>query len=405
MLAAGQSISSDLSLPAVLQRIVEVAREVAGARYAALGVVGPDGGLQEFLQVGMDPTTVQAVGHLPEGRGLLGALVAEPRAVRLPDLEQDPRAVGFPPGHPRMHSFLGVPLRSRNAAFGMLYLADRLGGGEFTQDDEDMVLALATSAGVAIENARLYEEARAQHAWLRAAHDVDQVLLAGEADDLEVLRRIATSVRELAGAEVVVVVLPSATLPLELEVVAAVGAGARDLAGLRCRGRRNLAWRAISTGRAVRGRPGAGFGAYLPTPVPMASSMALPMKGEKGVRGAVVAGRATSSRFSASELDLAESFARRAAIALELADARLARQRLDLLEERSRIAHDLHDHVIQRLFATGLSMQGVVMSLPEGDLRVRTSTAIDQLDETIDRIQTTITTLRDPQVRQEQTRS
>src|SRR3954451_4156438 len=219
LLDAGRSIAGDLSLSSVLQRVVEAAQDVADARYAALGVVGPDGSLEQFLHVGMDPDAVRAVGRLPDAQGLLGVLGSDPRPLRLAQLTQDPRAAGFPPGHPPMTSLLGVPVRTRSTVFGALYLADRRGGGAFSEEDEQLVLALAATAGVAIENARLYEEAQVRQDWLRAAGEVDQVLLAADVDDREALRRVATSVQRLTKADVVVVVLPSATTVDQLEVV------------------------------------------------------------------------------------------------------------------------------------------------------------------------------------------
>ena len=296
-----------------------------------------------------------------------------------------------------MTSFLGVPIRTRSTVFGTLYLADRRSGGEFTDEDEELVLALAATAGIAIENARLYEEAQARQEWLRAAGEVVQVLLAADLDDLQALGRIAGVVQRLTRADVVVVALPSTTTPDELELVVAVGAGAPLLTGLRCAADGSLAGRAIGSGRAVRSGAGAqeGLDEQLRDVVPLTELMAVPMTGDTGARGAVVAGRLTAPPFTDAELDMAETFGRQAALALELADTRAAQQRLDLLEERGRLAHELHDQVIQRLFATGLGLQGVALCLPPGDLQTRTSAAIDDLDETIGRIQATIDALRE----------
>ena len=158
LLTANRSIVQELSLPAVLHRIVGTARDVANARYAALGVIGADGLLEQFLHVGVDHKTVQAIGELPKGRGVLGALIEDPQPIRLTRIADDPRSSGFPDGHPPMTTFLGVPIRSRDSVFGNLYLADRIDGGPFTAEDEELVLALAATAGIAIENARLYEE-------------------------------------------------------------------------------------------------------------------------------------------------------------------------------------------------------------------------------------------------------
>jgi two-component system, NarL family, sensor histidine kinase DevS len=396
LVAANRSIVSELSLSGVLRRIVGAAREVVDAQYAALGVLGSGGTLEQFLHVGMDAASVLAVGPLPQGRGLLGALLADPRPVRLERLDQDPRSVGFPEGHPVMTSFLGVPVRTRNAVFGSLYLTNRGGGEAFTEEDEELVLALAASAGTAIENARLYEQAQQRQQWLQAVAEVDEVLLKSHLGEPEVLPRIAAGVQRLTGADVVVVVLPSATEPEELVVVAAAGATARLLSGRRWVRTRSVAGRALELGRGVRVDADRGLDPELQAVVPLARLMAVPMTGEAGVRGAVVAGRVATTPFTDAELELAGTFSVRAALALELADARAAQQRVNLLEGRGQIAHELHDHVIQRLFATGLSMQSVVMGLPDGELRDRTSTAVDDLDATIVRIQAAISALRDP---------
>lgn len=396
LVAANRSIISERSLSGVLRRIVEAAHEVVDAQYAALGVVGPGGTLEQFLHVGMDAATVRAIGPLPQGRGLLGALLTDPRPLRLERLDRDPRSIGFPAGHPPMTSFLGVPVRTRNAVFGTLYLANRRGGEAFTEEDEELVLALAAAAGTAIENVRLYEQAQARAQWLRAAAAVDEVLLRTDVAEPEALSRIAQGVQRLTAADAVVVLLPNGRGADELVVVAAAGGSAGLLGGLRCARTKSLAGRALEVGHGVRAGADKGLDRELRAVVPLTRLMAVPMTGEVGVRGAVLAGRLAQTPFSDGELALAGTFAVRAALALELADARAARQRLRLLEARGRIAHDLHDHVIQRLFATGLSMQSVVMRLPGGELKERTSEAVDDLDATIARIQSTITALRDP---------
>ena len=208
LLDANRTIVSELSLPAVLRQIVESARETAGARYAALGVIGSDGLLEEFIHVGVDDSTVAAIGDLPKGQGLLGALIEHPEPIRLPHITDDPRSAGFPPGHPPMTTFLGVPIRNRDQVFGNLYLTNRLDGNEFTAEDEELISALAATASIAIENARLYEESRQRQEWLRASGEISRNLLLSEDTDIDTLRRIAVSVKRLAAADVVSVVLP-----------------------------------------------------------------------------------------------------------------------------------------------------------------------------------------------------
>ena len=395
LLAANRVIVSELSLPVVLRRIVDAARDVAQARYAALGVIGPDGALEQFLHSGMDAATVAAVGELPKGRGVLGALIADPQPIRLERIDQDPRSAGFPPGHPPMLSFLGVPIRTPSAVFGNLYLTDRTDGEPFSEEDEELVLALAATAGIAIENARLYEEARVRQEWLRASGEISRTLLADAFDDLEVLRRIASSVRRLATADVVSVVLPSA-VPEQLDVVAAVGTGEAELAGLRYPRENTIAWRAMQENRGIRidGEQRSEFYQHLRSVLPVTCTMALPLNGGSGPRGALVAGR-VAGPFTDGDLDMAETFAGQAALALELADSRLDQQRLSLLEDRDRIAHDLHDHVIQRLFATGLSLQSIAGSVTSEGLSSRLELAVEALDETIRTIRSSIFALQD----------
>jgi hypothetical protein len=243
LLRANQMIIGHAALPVVLQRIVEAARELVGARYAALGVIAPDGHLAEFVHVGMPAETVHRIGHLPQGKGLLGALIEDPRPIRRARIADDPRSSGFPAGHPPMDSFLGVPIRVRNEVFGNLYLSEST-RAEFTAEDEQLVQALAASAAVAIENARLYDVAEKRQEWLRASASISQALILGDAapvsteavpaapnaveDSLEVIARRGG---EIARADVVTVVRPvSDDAGLRVEV--AVGTGTDHLVGL-----------------------------------------------------------------------------------------------------------------------------------------------------------------------------
>jgi signal transduction histidine kinase len=399
LLHANRSIVQELSLPAVLHRIVDTARDVAGARYAALGVIGADGLLEQFLHVGLDDDAVQAIGELPKGRGVLGALIEDPKPIRLTRIADDPRSSGFPDHHPAMTTFLGVPIRSRDAVFGNLYLTDRIDGGPFTAEDEELVLALAATAGVAIENARLYEESRRRQEWLRASGEISRQLLDPEADYSDTLHRITTSVKRLASADVVTLVRPTADDPNQLEVVVATGAAERDLIGLRYPKGDSIAWQAMQQGHGVRleavdQRPDIYL--HLRPYVPVSQAMALPLRGEIGPRGAIVAGRIIPhAPFTDADLDMAETFAGQAAIALELSDARADQQRLGVLEDRDRIARDLHDHVIQRLFAAGLSLQSIAATVDDEAVDQRLARTVEQLDDTIRQIRTTIFALQE----------
>jgi signal transduction histidine kinase len=394
LLDANRTIISQLSLPAVLRQIVQSARETAGARYAALGIIGSDGLLEEFIHVGMDDTTVAAIGDLPKGRGLLGALIEHPEPIRLPHITDDSRSSGFPPGHPPMTTFLGVPIRNRDEVFGNLYLTNRLDGNDFTGEDEELISALAATASIAIENARLYEESRQRQEWLRASGEISRNLLLSEDTDVDTLRRIAVSVKRLAAADIVSVVLPLLRGEGELEVVTAVGVGQEDVTGLRYPPADSIAWRAMQEGHGlivqdVDRQPGVFL--HLRHAAPVTQAMAVPLMGERAARGALIAGRiGRHTIFTAADLDMAETFAGQATIALELADARAAQQRLAALEDHDRIARDLHDHVIQRLFAVGLGLQSTAARANEPAIRARLAQAVAELDETISQIRTTI---------------
>jgi signal transduction histidine kinase len=412
LLSSNRDIVGELSLPTVLQRIVEAARELVGARYAALGVISPDGMLEQFIHVGMDAETVGVIGELPKGRGLLGALIQDPHPIRLPRISDDERSSGFPPGHPPMDSFLGVPIRSRNEVYGNLYLTGRE-SGEFTVEDEDLVLSLAATAGIAIENARLYEESRRRELWLQASAEISGVLLSpdGNRDPLQL---IVDSVLALADADVVTLVVPVRDTDL-LQVAVAAGVGRDQLGGLRYSIRDTLVAMAMETGRGVR--VGSvdeqqGYTVHLSQVVDVGAVMAVPLSGEAGPQGAIMVGRLKGRRnFTTADLDMAEAFAVHAAIARELVDARADQQRLAVLEDRDRIARDLHDHVIQRLFAVGLSVQSmatVVEDTPQEDgvgreqarsrdFGPRLNRIVSDIDDTIRQVRTSIFQLRSNQ--------
>ncbi len=385
-----RSIVAELTLAAVLRRAVDVARTIARARYAALGVLGPEGRLEQFIHVGMDDDTVRAIGQLPRGRGVLGALINDPRPIRLGSIGADPRSSGFPAAHPPMSSFLGVPIQSRGEIYGNLYLTDRLDADEFTAEDEELVQAVAATAGVAIENARLYEESRRQQEWLRASAEISRELLQ-DSTATEILTRIADVVLRLATADVVTVVFPGGTPP-EMTVQIARGHQAQSLLGYSYPASDSLALEAMTSGHALRVDAVAdGYVVHLQTAFEVGAVMACPLVGEDGVRAVVMVGRRTGSpAFSVEDLRMAEAFASHAAIALELSDRRESLRQLAVLEDRHRIARDLHDHVIQRLFATGLSVQAAAVRSSDPDVASRLQTAVDDMDDTIRQIRTSI---------------
>jgi signal transduction histidine kinase len=407
LLIANRSIVQELSLPAVLRRILDTAKDVSGATYAALGVIGADGLLEEFLHLGLNEDAVQAVGgsqsepchNLPKGHGLLGALIKDPKPIRLTRIAGDPRSSGIPEDHPQMTTFLGVPIRSRDTVFGNLYLTDRADGSPFTAEDEELILALAATAGIAIENARLYEESRRRQEWLRASGEISRQLLDPQADYSETLRHIATSVKRLASADVVSLVRPTDDDPTRLEVIVATGAAERELIGLRYPTRNSIAWQAMWEGHGVRAQSvdqHPDLHLHLQPHVPVSHAMALPLRGETGPRGAIVAGRMLPrAPFTDADVDMAETFAGQAAIALELSDARADQQRLGVLEDRDRIARDLHDHVIQRLFAAGLSLQSIAGTVADETVDQRLTRTVTELDETIGQIRNAIFALQE----------
>lgn len=393
LLEAVVSIGSDLELETVLRRIVETATTLVDATYGAMGVIGEEQTLVQFVPVGLSEEEIARIEHWPRGLGVLGLLIKEPQILRLKNITDHPASYGFPPGHPEMGSFLGVPVRVRDEVFGNLYLAEKRGGGEFDEDDESIVIALATAAGVAIENARLYGETRRRETWLQASSEIATSLLSG-AEPQRVLNLIAQRAREMADADTAVVMLPAEG---ELRAVSANGEEADRAATLRMDLDGSLAGRAFTGGEPVmdnRSDTGIGDG-------PVA---AVPLGAGDTVRGVLVlfkqAGRLP---FPSGELRTLHAFAGQAAVALELADRRKDAERLGLLEDRDRIAKDLHDVVIQRLFAVAMTLMSTVRLVDRPEASTRLQHAIDELDETIRQIRSTIFALQTPRTEQEQT--
>ena len=396
LLRANRAVVAELSLAGVLHRIVEAARELARAEYAALGVIGSDGSLEQFIHVGMDEATVVAIGELPKGRGLLGALIADPEPIRLVSIGEDDRSSGFPPHHPPMQSFLGVPIRSRNQVYGNLYLSNQVAGA-FSAEDQDLVLALAATASIAIENARLYEESQRRQAWLRASADIGAVLLAPQTQDP--LELILDIMKRLAGADTATVVR-QANKPGMLQVETAIGVGADGLRGLRYPAENSLVELALRSGHGAGGDTlgsSEAYAGHLSHALDSGAVMAVPLGGNTGQRVALGLARAKGRpSFEPADLEMAEAFARHAAVAIELMEARASQQRLAVLEDRDRIARDLHDHVIQRLFAAGLSMQSLASAIGQPEHAQRLGRIVDDLDETIRQIRSSIFELQNP---------
>jgi signal transduction histidine kinase len=394
LLAANRMIIGDLELHVVLRRIVEAACQLVNARYAALGTLAPDGGLDAFIYVGIGAETAARIGPLPSGKGLLGALIDDPRPIRLRAMSDDPRSVGFPPNHPPMNGFLGVPIRVRDVVFGNLYLTEPA-SGSFTAEDEELVTALAATAGIAIENARLFEQAQRRQRWLQASTQITRQLLSLEGE--EPLALIARQARDIAGADIVSVVLPTAN-GQRLMVEVASGQRADELTGYSYPIENSFAGLAFSSGEPILisdAADEATFHLHQSEVLPVGPVMVLPLVGSQGIRGALFIGRLHGKHhFDDADLGMAKTFANHAAVALELADSRVQEQRAVLLEDRDRIARDLHDHVIQQLFAAGLSVQSVAAGLAGDERASRLDRVVSDIDDTIRQIRTSIFQLR-----------
>lgn len=395
LLDAVVGIGSDLDLRSTLQRIVQSACELAGARYGALGVIGPDRMLHDFIVHGISPELHAKIGELPHGRGVLGLLIDDPKPVRMPDITKHPNSYGFPPHHPPMHSFLGVPVRIRDHVWGNLYLAEKQGAAEFTEDDEEIVVALAAAAGVAIENARLYALAHRRERWLAAAAEITAVLL-GEVRRTDALTLVARRAREVAEAELALVLLyDEDEAQFTVEVVDGADPVARELVGAVLPAAETSFAASVTQGRHDQVEDLAAAAPW-PRPVVAGPAVVSPLAAADTLHGVLVIGyRPDHGPAADDDLALLASFAGQAALAMERARGQEERELLVVLEDRERIARDLHDVVIQRLFATGLQLQsGAMNARPEAAKRI--NQAVDDLDATIRDIRRTIFELRTP---------
>jgi signal transduction histidine kinase len=396
LLDAVVGIGGDLDLRTVLQRIVAAACELAGARYAALGIVGADRELSDFITHGIDPDLHAAIGELPHGRGVLGLLITDPRPVRLPDITQHPRSYGFPDHHPPMRSFLGAPIRIRGQIFGNLYLSEKQGAAQFTEDDEEIVVALAAAAGVAIDNARLFALATRRERWLAAAAEITGVLL-GTVDRTEALRLIARRVREIAEADLVLVLLYDvATGQFTVEAVDGPDGLPAGLVGAVVQGADTGFLDAVATPRRML-LDDLRDAAPWPVTVPQGPAMVAPLGRSEVLHGVLIVGHGAGHDAGNDDGALLSSFADQAALALERARAQEERELLVVLEDRERIARDLHDVVIQRLFATGMELQSTVPQTARPEVARKLNRAVDALDATIRDIRRSIFELRTPE--------
>lgn len=387
LLQANRIVVEELEIEQVLRRIAEAAVSLVDAQYGALGVIAADGHLEQFIHVGMPPELATEIGHLPGGLGLLGAVIEERASIRLEHLGQDPRSAGFPAHHPEMDSFLGVPIRVRKEVYGNLYLTNRV-GGSFSKEDEELVTALAATAGIAIDNARLFDDSRRRQRWSVALAEVTSALLSGNSDD--VLGVVADRVASVIDADLVCVVVPLADD--ELLIDTARGAGSAELVNRHYPAEGSLVGAALESGQvAAREEQAAGF-SFAGQPA-LGPTVAIPLVAFGRPVGALTLSRSEGGmRFTETDLEMAADFAVQASVAIELARGRADRQRLELVEDRNRIARDLHDHVIQRLFGSGLSLQALASTAPDA-IRDGIAEQVDAIDAAISEIRTAVFTL------------
>nr|GLK40949.1 histidine kinase [Rhodococcus wratislaviensis] len=396
LLEAMLSVTSELDLDNTLRTIVHAAINLVDARYGALGVLasGKGEGLSEFVFEGIDEETRERIGDLPRGRGVLGVLITDPQPVRLEDLSHHSASVGFPAEHPPMKTFLGVTIQIRDEVFGNLYLTEKANGAHFTEDDEVLLRALAAAAGIAIENARLYEESRTRQAWLEATRDIATELLAGS-DTAKVLQVIADDALALTGADSAFLAVPDdPAIPsddvTELVVTVSAGTVPDRIIG------RTIPLEGSTSGEAFRERTplrvtALSFDPVFETGTRFGPALVLPLRATHSVTGVLVTLRhIDASPFTDDQLALMSGFADQAAVALQLANSQRRMRELDVLSDRDRIARDLHDHVIQRLFAVGLSLQSTLQRTKAPIVKQRLIQSVDDLHDIVRDIRTAI---------------
>ena len=384
------TVTSGLELDDTLRTIVHTAIELIDAQYGAIGVRGTGHELVEFVYEGIDEETRRKIGPLPQGHGVLGVLIDEPKPIRLDNIRTHPASVGFPDNHPPMSTFLGVPVRIRDEVFGNLYLTEKASGQPFNEDDEVLAQALAAAAGIAIENARLYQQSQQRQAWIEATRDIGTALLSGT-NPAQALRLIAEKAGALTAADATVVAVPEDDAApsdeiAELQIV--------DVAGDLRPTARHVPSTEGPLGVAFRhGTPTCCAATELPVAIAhgMAHALVLPLRTTDAVVGIVIALRANPRQpFGEDQLQTMSAFADQAALAWQLAASQRQMRQLDVLADRDRIARDLHDHVIQRLFAVGLTLQGAIPRARSVEVQRRVSECVDDLQDVISEIRTAI---------------
>lgn len=396
LLEAVVAVAEDLSLEAVLDRVVTSACQLLQARYGALGVIGEDNALSHFVTVGIDSGLAKRIGPLPTGHGVLGLLITEPAPLRLHDLGQHPKAYGFPQHHPPMKSFLGVPVRVRDVVFGNLYLTEKAGGGDFTPEDEDLAVALAAAAGVAIENARLYEDARRRAAWLEACMDVTGKMLGAEQPqqvENSALDLIAGRALQESASHLALILVPS-TPGGPYAVAGTAGETASDFAGMSL----------VMEAAEVRGVERNGKPVCLDDSKELlniagdagpAKLLVIDLSAQGAHHGLLILARtAGTGTFSKTDVEMGAVFGSHVALALALDRIHRLREQVVVFSDRDRIARDLHDLVIQRLFAAGLSIQSLRRYTSGESALVRIDSITEELDTSIRDLRNTIYSLQ-----------
>ncbi|KRB80033.1 diguanylate cyclase [Nocardioides sp. Root190] len=387
LLDAVVTISADLSLDGVLARIVAIASRLVDAEYAALGVLsaGRRRRLRTFVHHGISDDIAAEIGDLPTGHGLLGLIIDRPEPLRLHDIAEHAASYGFPANHPPMSSFLGVPVRIRDRVFGNLYLTEKVGGGDFTVEDEEVVVALAAAAGVAIENARLYEETTAREAWARASAEIGSALGTHKSTQ-ESYAAVAEGARRVCSADAAWILVgePDAD---DLQVVALAGRPwTEDTVEA-------LTSDDASRGALEKGEPCAVEDLHgsrtvvdaAPGLAEIGPVLAVPFTPTGHSRGTLSLAWTSDNedRYYTLDAQLVASYAEQASLAMQLTEAREDQRRLAVFEDRDRIGRDLHDLVIQRLFAVGLGLQGATRMVDRPEVVARLDQAVDDLDATI----------------------
>ncbi|AUZ88693.1 histidine kinase [Arthrobacter agilis] len=398
LLAAFESMADDVDLDTVLERVISAACQLVDARYGALGVIGPDQTMGQFITVGLEGDEIERMASLPQGHGVLGLLVSEPRPLRLHDLRTHDRAVGFPEHHPQMSSFLGVPIRIHGTVFGNLYLTEKNGGGDFTDTDEKLLVALAAAAGVAIENSRLFHDSTRRTEWLEGGLNAARELLEQTDDARNDLELIAHHALRASHSDLTVVLRDFGHhRGLICEAADGVNAGAfvgqsgadnAQLDGLTAQSP-PLLLREEDIDRLLPGAP----------PATISTALLTRLAGT-GERQFLLFGRpAEFPPFSSVDHEMVRSFTSHVTLALELLRVHRQREQEAVFGDRDRIARDLHDLVIQRLFAAGMSIQSLRKYLSDREPLERIGTVTAELDATIRELRDTIYSLRSvPQI-------